>query len=68
MARWRTASGLRAGMPRPWRVKVFAQRRPGGAELGRGGIDAAELLGQLESTFGLGAVGQEPAGLPAHPP
>jgi hypothetical protein len=23
MARWRTAAGLRAGMPRPWRVKAF---------------------------------------------
>ena len=23
MARWRTASGLRAGMPRPWRVKAL---------------------------------------------
>jgi hypothetical protein len=23
MASWRTASGLRAGMPRPWRVKAL---------------------------------------------
>jgi hypothetical protein len=34
----------------------FAQRRPGGAQLGRGGVDAAELLGKLEGAFGLGAV------------
>jgi hypothetical protein len=65
MARWRTASGLRAGMPRPWRVKAFAQRRPGGGELLGGGVDAAELLGQLEGALGLAAVGQESAGLPA---
>jgi hypothetical protein len=30
-----------------------------------GGVDAAELLGQGEGAFGFGAVGQEPAGLPA---
>jgi hypothetical protein len=33
----------------------FAQRRPGGVE----------LLGELEGALGLGAVGEEPAGLPA---
>jgi hypothetical protein len=43
----------------------FAQRRPGGAELGRGGVDAAQLLGQGEGAFGLGPVGEEAAGLPA---
>jgi hypothetical protein len=43
----------------------FAQRRPGGPELGCGGVDAAELLGELEGAFGLGAVGKEAAGLPA---
>ena len=45
--------------------KGFAQRRPGGAQLLSSGIDAAELLGQLEGAFGLAAVGQEAAGLPA---
>jgi predicted DNA-binding protein (MmcQ/YjbR family) len=43
----------------------FAQRRPGRAQLGRGGIHAAEPLGQGEGTLGLGPVGQESAGLPA---
>jgi hypothetical protein len=49
-------------------VEGFAQRRPSGAQLLSSGIDAAELLGQLEGAFGLGAVGQEPAGLPARRP
>ena len=43
----------------------FAQRRPGGAQLLGGGVDAAELFGQGEGTFGFGRVGQEAAGLPA---
>jgi hypothetical protein len=34
----------------------FAQRWPGGAQLGGGGVDAAELLGQGEGAFGLGAI------------
>jgi hypothetical protein len=46
----------------------FAQRRPGGAQLGRGRVHRAEAFGELEGAFGLGAVGEEPAGLPAHPP
>jgi hypothetical protein len=33
-----------------------------------GGVDAAELLGQLEVAFGLAAVDLGPAGLPAQPP
>jgi hypothetical protein len=45
----------------------FAQRRSGGSQLVGGGIDAAELFGELESTFGLGPVGEELAGLPAQP-
>jgi hypothetical protein len=45
----------------------LAQRRPGGAQLGRGGIHAAQSLGQGEGPLGLGAVGEEPAGLSAHP-
>jgi hypothetical protein len=45
--------------------EALAQRRPGGVQLGRGGVDAAQLLGELEGAFGLGPVGQEAAGLPA---
>jgi hypothetical protein len=45
----------------------LAQRRPGGAQLGGGGVDAAELLGELEGPFGFAPVDQEAAGLPAHP-
>jgi len=43
----------------------LAQRRPGGAQLGGGGVDAAELLGQGEGAFGFGPIGEEAAGLPA---
>jgi hypothetical protein len=43
------------------------QRRPGRPQLLRGGVDTAELLGQGEGAFGLRAIGQEAAGLPAHP-
>jgi hypothetical protein len=43
----------------------LTQRRPGGSELGRGGVDAAEFLGQREGALGLGPVGEEAAGLPA---
>jgi hypothetical protein len=45
-------------------LEGFAQRRPGGAELGRSRVDA-ELFGELEGAFGLATVDQEPAGLPA---
>jgi hypothetical protein len=38
-----------------------------GAQLGRGGVDAAQPLGQRVGAFGLGAVGQEPAGLGCQP-
>ena len=68
MARWRTASGLRLGMPRPWRPKALRSDGQVVAQLLSGGVDAAELLGELESALGLGLVGQEGAGLPAHPP
>jgi hypothetical protein len=44
----------------------LAQRRPSGAQLVRGGVDAAELFGEGEGAFGLGVVSQEAAGLPAH--
>ena len=43
----------------------LAQRRPGGAELCGGGVDAAELFGELEGALGLGPVAEEAAGLPA---
>jgi hypothetical protein len=34
----------------------LTQRRPGDLELGRGGVDAAELFGQREGALGLGPV------------
>jgi hypothetical protein len=34
----------------------FAQRRPGGAQLLGGGVDAAELFGEGEGAFGFGPV------------
>ena len=46
----------------------FAQRRPGGAQLGGGRIHAAELFGEGQGTLGLGPIREEPAGLPARPP
>src|SRR6266508_1164411 len=49
----------------------FAQRRPGGAQLLSGGVDTrdtAQPLSQRKCAFGLGPVGKEAAGLPAHPP
>jgi hypothetical protein len=47
--------------------KGFAQRRPGGAQLGRGRVHRAESFGELEGALGLSTLGQEAAGLPAHP-
>jgi hypothetical protein len=44
----------------------LAQRRPAGPELGRGGVDAAQSLGELGGAFGFAPVGEEAAGLPAH--
>jgi hypothetical protein len=32
----------------------LAQRRPGRTEFGRGGVEAAELFGEMEGAFGLG--------------
>jgi hypothetical protein len=43
----------------------FAQRRPGDAQLGGGGVHAAQLFGQGEGAFGFDPVGEEAAGLPA---
>jgi hypothetical protein len=45
--------------------KRLVERRPGGPQLGRGGVDAAQPLGQGEGALGLGTVDQEAAGLPA---
>jgi hypothetical protein len=57
--------GVAGGHAKPVAGEGLAQRRPGGAQLGGGGVDAAQLLGELEGAFGLGAVGEEAAGLPA---
>jgi hypothetical protein len=46
--------------------KRLAQRRPGSPKLGGRRIDAAQPLSELEGALGLGPVGQEAAGLPAH--
>jgi hypothetical protein len=46
-------------------LEGLAQRRPGGAQLGRGGVDAAELFGQRKGAFSFGPVGEKAAGLPA---
>jgi hypothetical protein len=55
------------GHPKAVAPEGLAQRRPGRHQLGgRGGIHPAEPLGQLEGALGLGPVGQEAAGLPAH--
>jgi hypothetical protein len=39
--------------------------KPVQASLLRGGVDTAELLGELEGAFGFGPVGEEAAWLPA---
>jgi hypothetical protein len=48
-------------------MEGFAQRRPAGAQLDGGGVDAAEPLSEGEGAVGFGAVDKEPAGLPPHP-
>jgi hypothetical protein len=68
MARWRTASGLRGGHAQAVAGEGLAQRRPGGAQFLSGSVDAAQLLGQRVGALGFGPVGEEAAGLPAHPP
>jgi hypothetical protein len=51
-------------MPSPWRSKAL--RSDGQAcQLLSGGVDTAQPLGKLVGTFGLGAFGQEAAGLPS---
>jgi hypothetical protein len=71
-----TARRPHRSRPRPgWRswhaeavpLEGFAQRRPGCAQLGGGGVDAAQLLGQRVGPLSFGPVGEEAAGLPAHP-
>jgi hypothetical protein len=57
--------GVAGRHPKAVAGEGFAQRRPGGAQLLRGGVDAAQPLGQGEGALGLAAVGQEPGGLPA---
>jgi hypothetical protein len=46
-------------------VKVLRSDRQLFPSAAGGRIEAAELLGELEGVFGLGAVGEEAAGLPA---
>ena len=57
---WR---GLRAGMPRPWRVKAL--RSDGQVIPVRGGVDATRLLGQGVGPISAWCGREEPAGLPA---
>jgi hypothetical protein len=57
--------GVAGGHAEPVAGEGLAQRRPAGAQLLGGGVDAAEVFGELEGAFGLGPVGQELAGLPA---
>jgi hypothetical protein len=65
--RWRTALGVARRHPKAVAGERLPQRRPGSPKLLRCGVDAAQPFGQGEGAFGLVAVGQEPAGLPAHP-
>jgi hypothetical protein len=60
--------GVAGRHPKAVAGERLAQRRPGGAQLGRGRVDRAEAFGELEGALDLAAVGQEPAGLSAHPP
>jgi len=55
-------------MPRPWRVKALRSDGQVVPSSLRGGVGAAQPLGQREGAFGLGPVGEEAAGLPAHRP
>jgi hypothetical protein len=43
-------------MPRPWRANALRSDGQVAAQLGRGGVDAAQPLGELEGAFGLAAV------------
>ena len=48
--------GVAGGHAQPMAGERLTQRRPGDPELGRGGVDAAEFLGQREGAFGFGPV------------
>jgi hypothetical protein len=48
--------GVAGGHAEPMAVEGLAQRRPGGPQLGRGGIHAAQLFGEGEGAFGLDPV------------
>jgi hypothetical protein len=63
------ADGLGVARRHPKAVagERLAQRRPGGSQLDGGRVHRAEPLGEPEGALGLRTVGQEPAGLPAHP-
>jgi hypothetical protein len=60
--------GIAGRHPKAVPVEGFAQRRPGSPKLLSGGVDAAQPLSQPEGPLGLGAIREEAAGLPAHPP
>jgi hypothetical protein len=57
--------GVACGHPKAVAGEGFAQRRLGGAQLGRGRVHRAEAFGQGEGALGLGPVCEEAAGLPA---
>jgi hypothetical protein len=49
--------GIAGRHAQPVAGEGFVQRRPGRAQLGGGGVDAAELLGELDGPFGFAPVG-----------
>jgi hypothetical protein len=67
MARWRAASGVRAGRPRPWRVKAL---RSDGQVVPSSWAAACKLpsCSARAKALGLGPIGEEPAGLPTRHP
>jgi hypothetical protein len=68
MVGWRTTSGLRAGMPRPWRVKAL--RNDG--QVVPSSVAAALMLpsrsAKAKARSASVPVSKQLAGLPAHPP
>ena len=54
--------GVTGWHAKPVAGEGFAQRRPGGAQLGCGGVDAAQPLGQGEAPLGFAPIGQERLG------
>jgi hypothetical protein len=62
MARWRTASGLRAGIPSLWRVNALRSDGQVVPNSAAAALTPTELLGHLEGPFGFAAVGQERPG------